>query len=87
MDIIYIILIYYDVFLYILGKLTKKQLEKLSDEVKKLRKKKGNLKCCDCGARSTPYVCITFGTFVCTPCSGLQFRIYIYIITSLKSIL
>ena len=60
-------------------KLSKKKLEQLAEEIRKLRKKKPNLRCADCGIRSTPYVCTTFGIFVCTQCSGLQLILYIHI--------
>lgn len=51
--------------------LSKKKSEQLVEEVKKLRKKKGNLVCCDCPKRNTTYVNITQWTFVCTGCSGM----------------
>lgn len=54
------------------NQMSKKKQEQLSNEIKKMRKKKENLICCDCGARSTPYICMDVSSFICTQCSGLH---------------
>ena len=44
------------------------------DYIKKLEefKKKGNnMKCFECNQKGTTYICITFGTFVCSDCAGV----------------
>ena len=50
----------------------KKKQEQLAEEVKKIRRNPENLVCADCQARSTPYICTNFSTFICTDCSGIH---------------
>ena len=40
-------------------------------KVDKLKKNEENKKCFDCGEKGTTYVCLDFGTFICSRCSGI----------------
>ena len=37
----------------------------------KIKKREENKKCFDCGEKGTTYVCIDFGTFICSRCAGI----------------
>ena len=46
-------------------------VKELSQKLDKLKKKEENKKCFDCGEKGTTYVCMDFGTFICSRCSGI----------------
>jgi hypothetical protein len=50
---------------------TQKKPEDNSKQLENIRKLGSNKQCFDCGEKGTTYVALSFGTFVCTRCSGL----------------
>jgi hypothetical protein len=46
-------------------------VKELSLRLDKLKKKEENKKCFDCGEKGTTYVCIDFGSFICSRCAGI----------------
>ena len=44
--------------------------EDYSKKIELFKKKGNNTKCFECNQKGTTYVCIPFGTFVCSECSG-----------------
>ena len=41
-------------------------VKELSLKLDKIKKREENKKCFDCGEKGTTYVCIDFGTFICS---------------------
>jgi hypothetical protein len=46
-------------------------VKELSLKLDKIKKREENKKCFDCGEKGTTYVCIDFGTFICSRCAGI----------------
>ena len=46
-------------------------VKELSQKLDKIKKREENKKCFDCGEKGTTYVCIDFGTFICSRCAGI----------------
>ena len=46
-------------------------VKELSQKLDKIKKREENKKCFDCGEKGTTYVCINFGTFICSRCAGI----------------
>ena len=46
-------------------------VKELAQKLDKMKKRDENKKCFDCGEKGTTYVCIDFGTFICSRCSGI----------------
>ena len=46
-------------------------VKELSQKLDKIKKREDNKKCFDCGEKGTTYVCIDFGTFICSRCAGI----------------
>ena len=46
-------------------------MKELSMKLDKIKKREENKKCFDCGEKGTTYVCIDFGTFICSRCAGI----------------
>ncbi len=46
-------------------------VKELSQKLEKIKKREENKKCFDCGEKGTTYVCIDFGTFICSRCAGI----------------
>jgi len=44
-------------------------VKELSQKLDKIKKREENKKCFDCGEKGT--ICIDFGTFICSSCSGI----------------
>ena len=42
-----------------------------TSRIEQLKKKPCNKSCFDCGEKGTTYVCMNFGTFICSRCAGL----------------
>ncbi len=61
----------------------KLKVEKNQDALRKLSLVGENKVCMDCTMKSTPYVVMDFGIFVCTPCAGVQ---YVYTQTTTRSV-
>ena len=40
-------------------------------KLNKMKTKEENKKCFDCGEKGTTYVCLNFGTFICSRCAGI----------------
>ena len=63
-------------------------VKEISMKLDKIKKREENKKCFDCGEKGTTYVCIDFGTFICSRCAGilreLNFKVkaqeYLYLI-------
>lgn len=49
-----------------------REQEKLKKQLEQIRKNPGNRRCANCASMAVPYVCLDFGTFVCTRCSALH---------------
>lgn len=49
-----------------------REAEKCKKQLETMRKEPGNKRCANCASMSVPYVCLDFGTFVCTRCSALH---------------
>lgn len=49
-----------------------REAEKCKKQLEMMRKEPGNKRCANCASMSVPYVCLDFGTFVCTRCSALH---------------
>ena len=45
--------------------------EDYSKKIELFKKKGNNSKCFECNQKGTTYVCISFGTFVCSECAGV----------------
>ena len=45
--------------------------KELSLKLNKMKQKEENKRCFDCGEKGTTYVCINFGTFICSRCAGI----------------
>ena len=45
--------------------------EDYSKKIELFKKKGSNTKCFECNQKGTTYVCISFGTFVCSECAGI----------------
>jgi len=60
------------------NKVSRKEAERLLEEVRDIRKEKGNSTCFTCGDKRPTCIIFDFNTFVCMACSGLhrdfQFR-------------
>ena len=46
-------------------------IKELSKKIDLIKKQEKNKKCFDCGEKGTTYVCLDFGTFICSRCAGL----------------
>ena len=46
-------------------------VKEISMKLDKIKKREENKKCFDCGEKGTTYVCIDFGTFICSRCAGI----------------
>ena len=46
-------------------------VKELSQKLDKIKRREENKKCFDCGEKGTTYVCINFGTFICSRCAGI----------------
>ena len=46
-------------------------VKEISLKLDKIKKREENKKCFDCGEKGTTYVCIDFGTFICSRCAGI----------------
>ena len=46
-------------------------VKELSQKLDQIKRREPNKKCFDCGEKGTTYVCINFGTFICSRCSGI----------------
>ena len=46
-------------------------VKELSLKLDKIKKREENKKCFDCGEKGTTYVCMNFGTFICSRCAGI----------------
>ena len=46
-------------------------VKELAQKLDQLKKKDENKQCFDCGEKGTTYVCINFGTFICSRCAGI----------------
>ena len=46
-------------------------VKEISMKLDKIKKREDNKKCFDCGEKGTTYVCIDFGTFICSRCAGI----------------
>ena len=46
-------------------------VKELSQRLDQIKKREPNKKCFECGEKGTTYVCINFGTFICSRCSGV----------------
>ena len=46
-------------------------VKEISQKLDKIKKREENKKCFDCGEKGTTYVCINFGTFICSRCAGV----------------
>ena len=46
-------------------------VKELSQKLDKIKKREENKKCFDCGEKGTTYVCMDFGTFICSRCAGI----------------
>ena len=46
-------------------------VKEISAKLNELKKREENKKCFDCGEKGTTYVCINFGTFICSRCAGI----------------
>lgn len=49
-----------------------REAERCKKQLETMRKEPGNKRCANCASMSVPYVCLDFGTFVCTRCSALH---------------
>ena len=49
-----------------------KQSKMILNEIVQLRHEAVNQSCANCKSTSVPYVCLDFGTFVCTRCAALH---------------
>ena len=45
--------------------------EDYSKKLEQFKKKGNNMKCFECNQKGTTYICMPFGTFVCSDCSGV----------------
>ena len=45
--------------------------KEISLKINKMKEKDENKKCFDCGEKGTTYVCLNFGTFICSRCAGI----------------
>ena len=45
--------------------------EDYSKKIEIFKKKGNNIKCFECNQKGTTYVCLSFGTFVCSGCAGI----------------
>ena len=45
--------------------------EDYSKKIEQFKKKGNNMKCFECNQKGTTYICMPFGTFVCSDCSGV----------------
>ena len=45
--------------------------EDYSKKIELFKKKGNNSKCFECNQKGTTYICISFGTFVCSECAGV----------------
>ena len=46
-------------------------VKELSQKLDKIKRREENKKCFDCWEKGTTYVCINFGTFICSRCAGI----------------
>ena len=46
-------------------------IKELSSKLNKIKNLEENKKCFECGEKGTTYICINFGTFICSRCAGL----------------
>ena len=46
-------------------------VKEIAQRLDKIKKREENKKCFDCGEKGTTYVCIDFGTFICSRCAGI----------------
>ncbi|KAH0573686.1 putative GTPase activating protein for ARF [Spironucleus salmonicida] len=49
-----------------------REQEKLKKQLEALRKIQDNKRCANCASLAVPYICIDFGTFICTRCSAIH---------------
>ena len=59
------------------------QEEKCLQEIRRLAKVEANKSCVDCPEKMPSYINFTHHTFVCTKCSGIQYVIYIFLLSML----
>lgn len=53
-------------------KMTERELQRIKNALDALRRQPCNKQCADCRSLSTPYVNLSFGTFVCARCAGVH---------------
>ncbi|TNJ27926.1 putative GTPase activating protein for ARF [Giardia muris] len=52
--------------------MTERELQRIKNALDALRRQPCNKQCADCRSLSTPYVNLSFGTFVCARCAGVH---------------
>ncbi|CAL6107277.1 Putative_GTPase activating protein for ARF [Hexamita inflata] len=52
--------------------MTDRDVEKCKKQLEAMRKLPENRRCANCASMAVPYICLDFGTFVCTRCSALH---------------